>query len=429
MTAPPIIRSGDLRSENRYRILSTLRRDGPLPRAALGERTSLSQAAISTLIAQLAGEGALDGGSGARRPENAAATPVASPAGAPSRRGRPQTVVALVPGTTTALTLSLSIDRLRLALVDYAGNETRVRERALDTRALDARALLRSVGDSVARLVAHAPGGAVAHIGVAFQGTTANASGDLLWSPIIGAADVPLGTALARRFGVPANVNNDCSLIARALRQTHARELGESFATLLFTHGVGLGVTLGGRSFAGIRSSALELGHLPFERGGARCRCGRRGCIEAYAADYGIVRLAGDGPLDAAPPGRVERAALDALVASARAGERAAVQALAIAGAAIGDGLTMLFTLLDPMPVALVGRSDAAFAMMIDALHGALEAGGQCGREPPTLLGFADDEPLLHRGLALDTLDAVDRRIASGALAPPGVARRRHASA
>jgi len=430
MSGSPIIRSGDLRAENRYRILATLRRDGPLSRTTLGERTSLSQAAISTLSGQLAIEGVLDGDNGSR-PARSATRPASrdsSPAPAvdgPTRRGRPQTLVALEPDSASALIVSLSIDRLRIALVDYGGTETHVRERGLDTRALDARTLLRSVGDSVARLVRQAPPGRIMHIGVAFQGTTANASGDLLWSPVIGARHVPLGTALARRFGVPVTVNNDCALIARALRQTHADVLGGSFATLLFRHGVGLGITLDGQPFAGIHSSALELGHLPFERGGARCRCGRHGCIEAYAADYGIVRLAGSGPLDADPPGRVDPAELDDLVAAARRGEVPAMQSLAVAGAAVGEGLCMLFMLLDPMPVALVGRSDEALALMNDSLHGTLEAGGH-GEPPPVLVGFADGEPLLHAGTALDALDALDRRVAARTVAAatdPGARR------
>ena len=416
MSDTPIIRSGDLRAENRYRLLETLRRHGPLSRAALGERTGLSQAAMSTLITALGTEGTLE-------------TTIVRAAGdgaAASRRGRPQTVVALAPSAASVLTVTLTIDRLRGAVVDYAGTEILSDERTLDTRALDAAALLEAIGTAAEKLLAAAPGGRVAHLGIAFQGITGNASGELLWSPIIGARDVPLGAALERRFGAPASVSNDCAMIARALRQWHGEALGPSFATVLFSHGVGLALTLGGRSFAGIRSSALEIGHLRFERDGALCRCGRRGCIEAYAADYGIARLAGGGPLDTPPPGRVAPDVLARLIEAARDGERAAVQAFAIAGAAVGEGLADLFTLLDPMPVALVGRSDEAFALMSDGLRGALSTPqyersgvGVSPRAPPRapLHAFPEDDPLLHGGLALDTLDALDRRVATAS--PP----------
>jgi len=425
MSSSPIMRSDDLRTENRYRLLRALRGDGALTRAVLGERTSLSQAALSTLIAQLGGEGVLESDDGRRDADadrrGAGSRDATAPA---ARRGRPQTRVSLAGGAFHVLTVSLQIDRLRMALVDYAGAEIEVRERRLDTRGLDERTLIRTIGDSVVRLARRAPDGRVEHIGVSFQGRTCNASGDLRWSPILGTQDVPLGRRLAERLGVPTNVSNDCMLIARALRQQHADTLGENFATVLFSHGVGLGLTLDGRPFTGIRSSALEFGHLTFERGGALCRCGRRGCIEAYSSDYGIARLSGDGPMDSEPPGRLAPGTLRALVDAARAGCRAETQAFAIAGAAVGEGLADLFTLLDTMPVALVGRGEDALGLMIDAVHGAIEAAGHTSNPP--IVGFADDDPLLHAGLALDTLDAFDRRVASRArsavLDAPGVA-------
>ena len=41
------------------------------------------------------------------------------------------------------------------------------------------------------------------------------------------------------------------------------------------------------------------MNHLP---DGARCRCGMKGCIEAYAADYGVLRTAYGVPEQATPP-------------------------------------------------------------------------------------------------------------------------------
>ena len=396
MSGTPIIRSGDLRAENRYRLLETLRRHGPLSRPALGERTRLSAAALSTLIAPLVAEGALE---------------ISSARG---RRGRPQTSVALAPAAASVITVSLSIDRLRTAVVDYGGSALIVDERALDTRALDETALLDCVGQAVSALAALAPGERVERLGVAFQGVTENGSGALLWSPIIGARAVPLRAALEERFGIPASVGNDCALIARALHQRHLDTLGPDFATVLFTHGVGLALTRGGRPVSGIRSSALEMGHLRFERDGALCRCGRRGCIEAYAADYGIERMARGGPPHDSPLGRLDPDALDRLIEAAHAGEARAVRAFAVAGAAVGEGLAGLFTLFDAMPVALVGRSDKAFALMAEGLRGALEEAGRGNGAPPLALHrFDEDESLLGGGLSLDTLDALDRHIAT----------------
>jgi len=400
---PAIIRSGDLRAENRARILRALRHQGGLPRAALGEATGLSQAAISALTVQLADAGILDI---TTRPN------VRSRTGTPSR-GRPQTLVALAPAASHVLTAALTIDQLRTAIVDYAGNELAAREHKLDTRALETEALLAVVIDSIESMIRQSPNGRVGHIGLGFQGVTGNERGELLWSPIIAARRVPLGETLTRHFGVPAEVNNDCALIASALHQSHAHRLGPNFAAVIFSHGVGLGLRLEGRAFTGVRSSALEIGHLRFAQHGALCRCGRRGCIEAYASDYGIERLARDASLDEKPPGRVNTAMLSQRLQQALDGEAQARLAFATAGAAVGEGLAALFALFDSMPVAIVGRSDAAFSLMAETLRGALDAAGRDATgDACDLHCFADEEPLLHAGLAFETLDSHDRTIA-----------------
>ena len=46
--------------------------------------------------------------------------------------------------------------------------------------------------------------------------------------------------------------------------------------------GVGGGIVLDGKLWLG-RASAGEFGHMVVKIGGARCPCGRKGCLEAYA--------------------------------------------------------------------------------------------------------------------------------------------------
>ena len=46
--------------------------------------------------------------------------------------------------------------------------------------------------------------------------------------------------------------------------------------------GVGGGLILGGKAWLG-RGAAGEIGHTVVKIGGARCPCGRSGCLEAYA--------------------------------------------------------------------------------------------------------------------------------------------------
>ena len=407
---PPVppARSDGLRAQSRHRLLAALRARGPSDRAALGAATGLSGAAISRLAGELLAEGLV---AGAR-----------APGGGP---GRPGTVLSLRAGVGCAVTVSVAIDRLDARGVDFAGATVGAATSRPRTRGLDAGQL---VGE-VSALVERARVGTLRRVAVGVQGVTEHATSALLWSPVLAVTDVPLAAELESAFGVPASLENDCRAISRALQAGARDALGDSFATVLFSDGVGLGLRIAGHAFAGARSSALEFGHLLHRSDGARCRCGRRGCIEAYAADYAIVRAADGRAASGAPGGRVSLARMRAVADAARAGDPAAVRAFEAAGRALGEGLRQVFTLLDPMPVALVGRDDATLAPMHDALLAGLadvpgsRALGDGDAGAIALHRFDDPDALLRRGLALGALDALDRALAAGDRAGDGPPR------
>lgn len=403
MPISAIIRSDDLRSENRRRILNTLRSTGPSTPASLVELTGLSAASISTLSSQMIDQGILLSG---KFPDKSTK----------GTRGRPKSQLSLNPQAGDVVTVNLTIDRIRVQRVNYAGTVVQSHDATLDTRDLSVQQLLDTTIDAVEAACPDNARQNLHHIGVSFQGMTEHESGDLLWSPIISHRNVPLGNALHDRFGVTNSVNNDCRLISQALSRYHNDSLGRSFATVLFSHGIGLGLYLDGQPFAGTRSSALEMGHLRFEHNGALCRCGKRGCIEAYSADYGIERLARGQSVDDTPSGRVSDQSMLELIEQAQQGDRAAVQAFTVAGAAIGEGLVSLFTLLDPMPVALVGHSDRAFELMQGGITSILRQNLRSEVDLKGLLNYFDNvDPLLDQGLILNSLNHVDRQFSDPA--------------
>lgn len=402
MRGVDIIRSDDLRSENRHRLLSTLRRQGPSTPAQINQLTGLSAASISSLTSQMA-------------EQNIVLSQRLNP-DEPGTRGRPQSQVMLNANAGNIITLSLTIDLINAQRIDYSGTVCDSRDYIVDTRALNQTALLSALTEAVRRILPADGPASVQLIGVCFQGIIDHNNGTLSWSPIIQEKDVPLGKLLEDTFNIPVTVSNDCSLVADALSDTLCSDKRDSFATIVFSHGVGLGLYLEGKSFSGIHSSGLELGHLRFERNGALCRCGKLGCIEAYAANYGIARLAtGQSILDT-PVGRMEPDDYENLVLAAESGDQAAIQAFAIAGAAIGEGLASLFILLDPMPVALVGRNQRSFALMQKALVGVLRKELRYKHDYTSLFHCYDDcDSLLERGLtknALETVDAAFARVA-----------------
>ena len=100
---------------------------------------------------------------------------------------------------------------------------------------------------------------------------------------------------------------------------------------------------------------------------------------------------------------------MDALITAAQAGKPNALKAFTVAGRAVGEGLVNLFTLLDPMPVALVGHHESVFELMSSGMHSVLDEHLINGPDPSTLLHcFNHDDSLLSQGLIDNSLSQVD---------------------
>lgn len=397
MNTAKIMRSDDLRAENRHRILQTLRKHGPLSRAEIGKQTGLSQAALSSQFGLMIEEGIVTSQSNNTDDQ---------------KRGRPKTTVALAPDAAIVVTAALTIDQLRVCVVNYAGETLCESEDQLDTRALSARQILNTIAKAIKISIKPYEVERLKAISIGFQGVTDAASGQLVWSPILSVEKVPVASHLTKQFKVPVTVNNDSGLIAKALHIREYKTLGDNFAAVLFSYGIGLGLYIAGQPFTGAHSSGLELGHLQFEKDGALCRCGKRGCIEAYAGKYGILRTANKLSDARVSSVQVSTETIDQLAAVAQH-KPAEKIAFEMAGKAIGFGLATLFTLLDPLPIALIGHSKKTVDLMRSDIENELKTQARSRNDPiPALYCFHEDAALLFDGLVLESMAVVDRLFA-----------------
>jgi glucokinase len=108
-------------------------------------------------------------------------------------------------------------------------------------------------------------------------GTVANARNLPNWI-----APFELAAALSERFGAPVHLGNDVQVATQAEFRLGAGKPYDSVLGVFWGTGVGGGIILNGEAWRG-RGGAGEIGHTVVRRGGARCPCGRRGCLEAYA--------------------------------------------------------------------------------------------------------------------------------------------------
>jgi glucokinase len=92
----------------------------------------------------------------------------------------------------------------------------------------------------------------------------------------------PLGEALSKALGAEVRVGNDVQVAVEGEYELGAGKQFKSLLGVWWGTGVGGGIILDGKPWLG-RGAAGELGHTVVKRNGARCPCGRRGCLEAYA--------------------------------------------------------------------------------------------------------------------------------------------------
>jgi glucokinase len=92
----------------------------------------------------------------------------------------------------------------------------------------------------------------------------------------------PLADNLKEALGTEVKIGNDVQVATEAEFELGAGKEFESLLGVFWGTGVGGGLILDGKPWLG-RGAAAEIGHVVVKRGGAKCPCGREGCLEAYA--------------------------------------------------------------------------------------------------------------------------------------------------
>lgn len=256
------------RLHNRRTVLDAIRRLGPIPRAEIARRTSLTLQTILNIVEELQAEGLVSAGPVER-----------------GKRGQPYVPFTLNPRGAYTLGFNIARHAITGALVDLGGTPVAVEEVAQQpTTPAITEPIVRSLCE---KLLARA---GVSHRKVMGIGCALPVRFDLggistaLPTGLPGWAD----NAERERFGsglfAPTLIENDA--VAAAIGEHLygvARAIG-NFVLLYLEEGLGVGLFLAGQPFTGAFGSAGEMGHLVIEPGGRPCGCGNRGCLERYVS-------------------------------------------------------------------------------------------------------------------------------------------------
>jgi predicted NBD/HSP70 family sugar kinase len=400
-----------VRRQNRRVVLSALRQHGPLARIELGRATGLSPASITSIASQLIAEHILE------------ELETTYPLPAATKRGRPIVRLGITSGAAYVLAVNISIDTVRLAIADFNGQILHRTSVHQPTYSAKRERFGRDVAEAIVTFLdaCDFKSDAISRIGIAVQGLADDKAGTLVWSPAFSAKDIPLTEPIAIRLGVPCVLANDANMIAEGFLSEGQQKPGGTTATIFTGYGVGMGLIIDGAVFHGATGGASEFGHMNHIPHGAPCRCGRRGCIEAYAADYGIMREANGARDDDAPHVAIDPAAMTALLDRAKSGDVAAVRAFEKAGEALGIGIARLIAILNPDRIVIAGPGLNASQIIEPSLHRGVVVGVIEELRRNVVIEFVPFETdMILRGTIAALLRSVDGEMTAQGLAGRG---------
>lgn len=89
-------------------------------------------------------------------------------------------------------------------------------------------------------------------------------------------------------LNVPIFVDNEANLSAY-YEFLNRKDKLDNLLYVSITEGLGLGIIINGRIYRGDNNSSGELGHIKISISGKECRCGAKGCLEAYTSMNSLV--------------------------------------------------------------------------------------------------------------------------------------------
>lgn len=378
----------------RQRVYESVRSAGQIPRVDVAKHLNVSPASVTLQVSDLLRNGLLQ--------EVEAPPP-------PGHRGRPPVALSIRAQAGYVIGLKLSDANHTGVIIDLAGQPVADTSVTRDPCRVSPEEIVNEASDLVAHLLARAdlPEGKILGVGLGLPGIVDHAEGVVNWSPILQGQGIQLAQLLTERLKLPVTIDNDANLVTLAELWFGAGRARADFAVVTIEHGVGMGLVVDHQLYRGGGGLGMELGHTKVQLDGALCRCGQRGCLEAYVADYALVREASVAlDLDrekASSTGVL----LDTLYEQAKAGNQAARMIFRRAGRFLALGLSNVVNLFDPPLVILAGermRYDYLYAE--DVLSAMKSLALSAGRVAPDVEINAWGDLVWARGAATLALEA-----------------------
>ena len=321
--------SNRVRQYNIKKLYDLIRKNEGISRAELTKLINLTPTSVSKIISLLLADGLVS--------ENGVITD--------GSVGRRAIQLSIVPDRVLTIAVSVDVGRISGAVVNIAGSIQRQTERVLPEQ------FSFDVGiDAIYYIIKELYDGLddttrenLVGIGISVPGRIDKNRGIVVLSPQLGWNDCFLISRLRERFkdDVPIYLENNVKAEAEA--ECIFGTAGNKHSAVVVDIGSGLGAAYicNGRVQGGFHDSMGEIGHILVGSNGARCSCGRYGCLRTHIAISSIEERTGIS---------IEKA-----VSSARHGDGPCRMILDEAVKYLGMWLANLINLYDPEAIYIGG--------------------------------------------------------------------------
>lgn len=199
-------------------------------------------------------------------------------------------------------------------------------------------------------------------IGVGIPGPVNPKTGIVPVSPHLGGwQGTSLKKIIERETKLRVTMNNDANAAALGEKIFGQGRGVSDFIYMTVSTGIGGGIVIDGKLLNGTSHVAGEVGHMTIVPNGERCKCGKLGCLEAYASGTAIARFAAQElkrhGLSKMMTMMTQGRPLTAQVVGqcALKGDPLAIRLYELTGFYLGVGIANLLNILNPQKIILGG--------------------------------------------------------------------------
>ncbi len=242
--------------------------------------------------------------------------------------------------------------------------------------------------------------GEIDAVGIASPGIANSRDGVVEYSCNLPLLHFPICKKLSDKLdGVETHVENDANAAAWGEAVAGAAKGTTNSVMITLGTGVGGGVIVDGKVYAGFNFAGAELGHIVISAGGRPCGCGRRGCWEAYSSATALINMTKEKLAECKETGRETlmeafavngvngRVAFDAF----DAGDKAAAEVIEQYSYYLACGITNIINLYQPEVLSIGGGISGQGQKLLDLIMPIVkeESYGGAGTVTPTKVCIA----------------------------------------